>query len=59
MHRILIKNTSGISANKSKKSGHLLMSKLTEKQGVTFISVCSALNLTGIDSKFLFSVIVY
>ena len=35
------------------------MPKLTEKQGVTFIIICSALNLTGIDSKFLFSVIVY
>jgi hypothetical protein len=59
VHTIFIKNTSGISENKSKKSGRLVMSKLTGKQGVTFISVCSALNLTGIDSKFLFSVIVY
>jgi len=52
-------NTSGISDNKRKKSEYPIMPKLTEKQGVTFIIICSALNLTGIDSKFLFSVIVY
>ena len=52
-------NTSGISDNKSKKSGYLVMEKLTEKPGVTFIIVCSALNLTEINPKFLFSVIVY
>ena len=52
-------NTSGISENNINKSRYLVMPKLTEMQGVTFITFCSALNLTGIDSKFLFSVTVY
>jgi hypothetical protein len=52
-------NTSGNSDNQNKKSGYLVMPTLIEKQGLTFIIVCSAFNLAGIDSKFLFSVIVY
>jgi len=35
------------------------MPKLAENQGLNFIIVCSALNLTGIYSKFLFNVTVY